>query len=118
MPTVDEYLAALPRDQRAALESLRAVVRAACPDVAEDIGYGMPRYKYRGRPLIAFAAWKGHCSIYAGYAPVERHAAELAPFEIEKSTIHFQPSAPLPDELVQTIVRERMADIDAGFQSD
>jgi uncharacterized protein YdhG (YjbR/CyaY superfamily) len=111
--TVDEYLGALPVEQRAVLERMRGLIKAACPDAAEAIGYGIPGYKYRGRPLASIAAWKAHLSFYAGYAPIERHARELAAFDIKASTIRFQPDVPLPDKLVKTIVRERVADIDA-----
>ena len=116
MNEVETYLAALPADQRAALEDLQRIVRAAAPDAVEVFGYGMPGYKHRGRPLIYFGAWKGHCSIYAvGYEPINRHRAELAAFDLQKGTIHFQPDAPVPTTLVTTMVRERMADIDAAL---
>ncbi|MEX0741710.1 MAG: DUF1801 domain-containing protein, partial [Phycisphaeraceae bacterium] len=55
---VDTYLGALPEEQRAALEKLRATIRAAAPDAAESISYGMPTFKYKGRPLIYFGAAK------------------------------------------------------------
>jgi uncharacterized protein YdhG (YjbR/CyaY superfamily) len=76
----------------------------------------MPGFKYRGRPLTYFGAWKSHLSIYAmGYEPINRHRAQLAAFELAKGTIHFQPDAPLPAELVTTMIHERMADIDAAL---
>jgi Uncharacterized conserved protein len=113
---VETYLAALPLDQRTALEDLRRIARAASPDAVEVFGYGMPGLKYRGRPLIYFGAWKGHCSIYAmGYEPINRHRAELAAFDLQKGTIHFQPEAPVPTALVTTMIHERMADIDTAL---
>lgn len=116
MNEVETYLAALPADQRAALDDLRRIVRAASPDAVEVFGYGMPGFKFRGRPLIYFGAWKGHCSIYAvGYEPINRHRAELAAFDLQKGTIRFQPDAPVPPSLVTTMIHERMADIDTAL---
>ena len=116
MNDVEAYLAALPADKRAVLENLRGIVRSAAPDAVEVFGYGIPGFKHRGRPLIYFGAWKDHLSIYAmGYEPINRHRAELARFELQKGTIHFQPDAPLPAELVTTMIHERMADIDAAL---
>ena len=116
MEQIEAYLAALPGDKRAALEDLRLTARRASPSAVEVFGYGMPGLKYRGRPLIYFGAWKDYCSVYAmGYEPINRHRAELAAFELEKGTIHFQPEAPLPAELVTTMIHERMADIDAAL---
>jgi len=40
--TIDEYLAGVPDDKRAALERLREQIRAAAPDATEAISYGMP----------------------------------------------------------------------------
>jgi uncharacterized protein YdhG (YjbR/CyaY superfamily) len=55
-------------------------------------------------------------SIFAmGYEGINRHRAELADFEIRAGTIHFQAGRPLPDTLVKTMIRERMADIDTAL---
>ena len=115
MNEVETYLAALPAERRAALEHLRGLVRKVCPEAVEAFGYRMPGFKYRKRPLMYFAAFKDHLSVFAmGYAAIDRHRAELAAFDIRAGTIHFQPDAPLPDGLVTTMIRERMADIDAA----
>lgn len=114
MSEVEAYLAALPDERRAALERLRRLVRATSPDAVEGFGYRMPGFKYRGRPLIYFASFKDHLSIFAvGYEPINRHREELADFELRAGTIHFQPEKPLPDKLLKTMIRERMADIEA-----
>ena len=54
---VDEYLAAVPEKDRAALEDLRRTIKAAAPMADERISYGMPGYMYHG-PLVFFAAFK------------------------------------------------------------
>jgi uncharacterized protein YdhG (YjbR/CyaY superfamily) len=60
---VDDYLAALPEDQRAALEKLRKTIRAAAPEATETISYQMPTFKLHGRVLVYYAAFKDHCSL-------------------------------------------------------
>jgi uncharacterized protein YdhG (YjbR/CyaY superfamily) len=113
---VEEFLATLPDDRRKALQHLRELTQKACPQAVEGFGYGMPGYKYRGRPLIYFSSFKNHMSIFAvGYEGINRHRAELADYEIRAGTIHFQPGRPLPDKLVKTMIGERMADIDAAL---
>ena len=114
MKEVEDFLAALPDDRRRALQHLRELTHKACPEAVEGFGYGMPGYKYRGRPLIYFSSFKNHMSIFAaGYEGINRHRAELADYEIRAGTIHFQADKPLPDTLVKTMIKERMADIDA-----
>jgi uncharacterized protein YdhG (YjbR/CyaY superfamily) len=111
---VEDFLATLPEDRRRALQHLRELTLKTCPAAVEGFGYGMPGYKYRGRPLIYFSSFKSHMSIFAvGYEGINRHRQELADFEVRAGTIHFDVAKPLPDKLVKTFIKERMADIDA-----
>ena len=48
---IDTTLAALPADQRAALQALRTAIAAAAPKAEEAISYGMPAFRYHGRSL-------------------------------------------------------------------
>jgi uncharacterized protein YdhG (YjbR/CyaY superfamily) len=111
---IDATLAALPPDQRLALGLLRARIAAAAPDAIEAISYGAPAFRYRGRPLVAYMAATAHCSLLPmSPAIVTAHLPELAGYETAKGTIRFTPGQPLPAGLVEAIVRERMAEIDA-----
>jgi len=49
---IDEYLAPRPADQRAALQRLRAQIKAAAPGAEECIGYGLAGFKLDGHPLL------------------------------------------------------------------
>jgi uncharacterized protein YdhG (YjbR/CyaY superfamily) len=60
---VEEYLVALPADERAALEDLGETIRAAAPMATEGISYAAPAFKHRG-PLVSYAAFKDHCSFF------------------------------------------------------
>src|SRR4051794_28659038 len=64
--TIDEYLARVRDDKRAALERLRATIRAVVPTAEECISYGMPAFRYEGRVLVYFAAAANHCAFYPG----------------------------------------------------
>ena len=112
---IDAELAALPDDLRAALTALRRTIQAAAPEAVEAISYGAPAFRYRDRPLVAYRAAKAHGSFFPMSPPlIEAHAAELAGFDTAKGTIRFTPERPIPDALVQAIVRERLAEIDAA----
>jgi uncharacterized protein YdhG (YjbR/CyaY superfamily) len=111
---VDAFLAALPPEMRAALENLRRAIRAASPGAEESINYGVPAFKYRGRPLVSFGPAKNHCSFYVqSLAVMEAHRDELASYDTSKGTVRFEPDAPLPDALVAKLVQARMAETDA-----
>lgn len=109
---VDAYLARLPAAQRAALAKVRRTIRAAAPDAVELIGYGIPGYKLKGKPLAYFAGLKAHCALYG--LPVADFPKELKGFAMEKGTIRFTPEKPLPASLLTKLVKARAAKIAAG----
>ena len=110
-PEIDAYLAALPDDQRTALQHLRETIAAAAPDAEEVISYAMPAFRYRGRGVVTFLAAKKHLSLFARRPP--EMEAELAPFRALKGTLHFTPEQPIPDDAVRSLVRARIADLEA-----
>jgi uncharacterized protein YdhG (YjbR/CyaY superfamily) len=110
--TIDDYLAGLGADQRAALEKLRKLVKAAAPRAEECISYGLAALRLDGKPLVAFGAGANHCALYpmTGHT-VEDFKDELAHYDTSKGTIRFLPDEPLPDALVRKLVKARIAEI-------
>jgi uncharacterized protein YdhG (YjbR/CyaY superfamily) len=104
--TVDDYLAALPADQKAALEDLRRQIHAAAPGVQECISYGMPGFRLGG-VLVWIGAGKGHCALYP-HGLVADYAERLSGYQTSKGAIRFQPARPLPDDVVRDIVLRRV----------
>jgi uncharacterized protein YdhG (YjbR/CyaY superfamily) len=108
--TVDEYLAALAPDTRAALEKVRRTVRAAAPDAEECISYQLPAFRLNGM-LVAFGATASHCAFYPmSAATVAAHQKELAAYDTSKGTIRFQLDRPLPAALIRKLVKARIAE--------
>ena len=110
--TVDEYLAALPDDRRAAVDELRRTINAAAPEATEAIAYQMPALRsHGGQFLVSYAAYKNHYSLFpASEAVVEGLGEELAPYLAGKGTIQFPANAPIPTALVSRIVKIRVAE--------
>jgi uncharacterized protein YdhG (YjbR/CyaY superfamily) len=112
---IDAYLATLPADQGWALQRLRAQIARLMPEAVETISYGMPAFKLDGRAVVWFAGWKGHCSIYPLTGTfLEAHEDALKPYGRTKGSLHFTPAAPLPEALVESLVRARLADLEGG----
>ena len=111
---IDAILAALPEDQRAALQTLRSTIAATLPVAVEAISYQMPAFGYHGRVLVCYAGFKKHCSLFPmGSSILDSHPDQVAPFRTAKGTLQFTPAEPIPPGLVELIVRERAAAIDA-----
>ena len=99
---------ALSDDDRAALERLRAIIRETAPDCTERVSYGIPIFRL-ARDLVGLSAQKNHCSLHSMSPPLMKDMAqELEGFQVSGATIHFTPEQPLPRELVEQIVRQRM----------
>jgi uncharacterized protein YdhG (YjbR/CyaY superfamily) len=107
---VNDYLARLPEDSRAALEQLRQTIKSIVPEAVEVISYQIPTFKYKGRMLVSYAAFKEHCSFFPGAAPIEAHRNELRSYQISKGTIRFPIDKPLPAALVKKLVKSRMTE--------
>ncbi len=108
--TIDEYLAALSEDKRAALQKLRKTIRAAAPKAEECISYQIAAFRLNGM-LVGFGATASHCAFYLMSATtVAAHEAELRGYDTSKGTIRFQADKPLPVALVRKLVKARIAE--------
>ena len=110
--SVDEYIASQPEAVQRILGRVRSAIRAAVPGAEEVISYKIPTYKLRGGPMLYFAGWKQHYSLYAA---TERVIAafkdELASYEVNKGTIRFPFSQPVPVKLIGRIARLRAQEV-------
>ena len=114
--TIDDYLATLSSEQRAALEKLRHAIGAAAPDAEECISYNIPAFRLGGKMLVSFGAAANHCAFYPGAHPVRAHEDELTSYDVGKGTIRFPAGRPLPDALVRKLVKTRIAQFAGGAQ--
>jgi hypothetical protein len=126
LPTVDEFLAALPADRRDTMTTLHRAIRRAVPKLAPFmmkamgpsplIAYGKCRYKTAsGREgdwfLIGLAAGKSGyalhlcCGDQDGYL-VERNAARLGRVKTGRSCSNFKQLADLNLEVALELVKQ------------
>lgn len=108
MKSVDEYIASQPEAAQGVLKRVRSAIRKAVPGAEEAISYKIPTYKLQGAVVLYFAGWSRHYSLYpAGDRVVAAFRDELAPYAVEKGTIRFPLSAPVPVKLIGSIAKFR-----------
>jgi uncharacterized protein YdhG (YjbR/CyaY superfamily) len=106
--SVNEYITSRPRPVQAVLKRVRSTIRKAVPAAEELISYQIPAYKLNGVPLLYFAGWSRHYSLYpANDALVEAFKDELARYELSKGTIRFPLAEPVPINLIERIAKFR-----------
>lgn len=105
---IDHWISRFAPEPRAALEKLRAQIRAAAPGAEETISYGQPTFMLHGH-LVAFGAFKKHLSFFPMSSSIIADFPEAEPFVASKGTMQFQPDKPIPATLVKKIVKARIA---------
>src|ERR1700689_848296 len=104
----DDYIDPQPPAAREPLHRVRAAIRKAVPAADESISYNTPTWKLHGERLLYCAAWKHHYSLYpATKRLLEAFRDDLAPYEINKSTIRFPLDQPVPAQIIARITKFR-----------
>ena len=110
--SVDEYIASQPEAVQGILGRVRGIIREAVPGAEEVISYKIPTYKLHGGAVLYFAGWKQHYSLYPATARVvEAFKDELASYEVNKGTIRFPLSQPVPVKLIGRIAKFRAKEV-------
>ena len=115
--TVDDYLAELDAEQRAAMEQIRSAIRSVVPDASEVISYRMPAFKHKGRMFLWCAAFRDHYSIYPySEGLIAAVGEEITPHISGKGTLRFEIHEPVPVELIKKIAAARLAEADSTYR--
>ena len=110
--SVDEYLAAQPEAMRPKLQQVRAAIKRSVPQAEEGIGYRMPGYKLHGKPMLYFAGFKEHYSLFGASGTfLAALEDELRGYELRKGTVRFPLTKPVPVRLISRIAKLRAAAI-------
>ena len=107
--TIDEYIAAFPKEVQEILEKVRATIHKAAPNAKETITYGRPTFTLNGN-LVHFAAFKKHLGFYPTPSGIEKFKVELSGYEGAKGSVQFPLDKPIPYDLISRIVTFRVKD--------
>ena len=111
---IDRYLKNVPAGQRAVLERLRTTILTILPEAEQCISYRVPAFRFAGGVVGGFASFKNHMSYlpFSG-SVLDQLAGQLDAYSRSKSALRFTKDVPLTDELVEQLLRVRLAEIRA-----
>ena len=107
----DEYIAGFPKEVQNILKEIRVTIKKAAPEAEESISYAIPTYKFKGRPLIYFAAFKNHIGLYATPSGNTAFAKELSDYKQGKGSVQLPLGQPMPLDLITKIVNFKLKEI-------
>jgi uncharacterized protein YdhG (YjbR/CyaY superfamily) len=107
--SVEEYLHDFPPEVQEQLRLLRALILQTAPNIVESISYGMPAYKLNGKPFVYFGGYPKHIGLYATPNTHSAFARELSTYKQGKGSVQFPLHQPLPFELIERMLKFRLA---------
>jgi uncharacterized protein YdhG (YjbR/CyaY superfamily) len=109
---IDAYLSAVDDPKRTTLQRLRESILRVVPDAEECLSYGMPAFRWNGKVVAGFAAFKKHLSYLPHSGSVLGELADdLAGYTTSQGSLHFPVDEPLPDELVAKLIAVRLDEL-------
>ena len=113
---IDEYIALFPENIQQILFKIRQICLRTAPEAEEKISYGMPAFKFH-EILVYFAAFKKHIGFYPTPSGILAFKDELAKYPGGKGSVQFTPDKPIPYELIEEIVKFRVAEVKDKLKS-
>ena len=101
--SIDAYIDTFPAEVRPVLEQVRSTILDAVPGTGEAISYHMPTIVLDGQPLVHFAGWKHHVSMYPAPSGDADYERRIAPYRSGASTLKFPLGHPLPFDLIAQV---------------
>lgn len=103
--TIDDFIAKLSPESQTILNKIRELTKRLLPIAQEAFVYGVPAFKYNGKTLIIYSAFKKHIGIYPEPDTIEHFLPELKQYKLSKGAIQFQLNEPIPYDIIEKIIK-------------
>lgn len=109
----NEYFLLFPEEVQLKMEILRKAIHSQNPDLEEYIGYQMPAFKYKDKPLVYFAAYKKHIGFYPLPKTIIHFQNDFIErkYKFSKGAVQFPLKEDLPLDLIEKMVQFRISEI-------
>ena len=112
--TVEEYFEQVKEEKLEKLNELRFILKNVAPNAIEILKWGKPVFKSE-TILFAYSAHKSHLSFIPTGPALKPFQKELEPYKVNKDSVQFLYSKPLPVELIQKIAKYRKNDVEINL---
>jgi uncharacterized protein YdhG (YjbR/CyaY superfamily) len=111
---IDDYILLFPKEVQEKLQEIRKVIHTQNPEIEEYIGYQMPAFKYKKKPLVYFAGYKKHIGFYPGAEGIRRFETDFKErkYKFSKGAVQFPVNDEVPVDLITKMVKFRMEEIE------
>ncbi|MBP2617445.1 iron chaperone [Chryseobacterium jejuense] len=111
---IDDYILLFPIKVQEKLLELRKAIHSQASDLEEYIGYQMPAFKYKGKPLVYFAGYKKHIGFYPGAEGIKNFEKDFEErnYKFSKGAVQFPIEEDIPLDLIHEIVTFRTQEIE------
>jgi len=107
---INAYIKAAPKEVQPLLKKIKQIVEKESRGAEGKISYGMPAFKYQGKIIMYFAAFKNHIGLFP---PVPKILTkEASRYMGPKGNLRFPFHELIPYELIQKIIRIRVKELD------
>lgn len=94
------------------LLTVRDRLRVLLPEATEEIAYGVPTFKVKGKGVAGYGFSKRHCS----YLPMSGSvlatiADQLDGYQWSKGALKFPVDQPLTEDMLALLVKTRLAEL-------
>lgn len=109
----EEYFLLFPEETQQKLEQLREFIHSLTPDLEEYIGYQMPAFKYKEKPLVYFAGYKHHIGFYPLPKAIIHFESDFKErkYKFSKGAVQFPMKEGLPLDLIEKVLKFRVMEI-------
>lgn len=98
---INNYIKDFPDDVKKRLQKVKQAIQLVLGKADESISYGIPTFKLNGKPIIYFAGFKNHVSVYPASDEMVKFVKGLGKFRVSKGTLLFLHTKPLPLGLIK-----------------
>lgn len=109
---LEAYITSFPSPTQTILRNILAITLQAAPGSQAGISYGVAAIKRNGTYIIYCGGYAKHISIYPVYSNDPALGEAIAAFASGKATVKLSLTQPIPYDLIQRIVEEKVKECD------